>query len=173
MQKLYLFLDFDGVMNNAEEDYGREDLGHFNKRNIESFGELVEELIKEYDLRIVINSSWKMNVFKGDENWLSRFIHKIPPLVQWEKYIIDTTPTYGFWTEGYDCKRFEVEAWIVQRLLDDRDKLFLIIDDEEVLTNGTLNFIKVYRTDTNKGLVNSDIKNIVDLLHGGNDETVK
>lgn len=164
MKTLYLFLDFDGVLNNANESFGRDELGHLNQSNLNIFGLLINELNKLYELKIVINSAWKMNIFKGNENWLHRFLSRIPPLLKYEKYFIDTTPTYGFWEENYSCKRFEVESWIVQRLNNSDNSEFLILDDSFIPKIGNLKFIKIYQTDCNIGLIAKDIPKILEIL---------
>ncbi len=166
MKTLYLFLDFDGVLNNANEDFGRDELDRLNQSNLDQFDILINKLKENFEIKIVINSAWKMNIFKGRENWLDLFINRIKPLIKYRQYIIDTTPTYRFWQKGYDCKRFEVEAWVAQQLYDGNDAEFLILDDELIKNKGCMEFIKIYRTDCNVGLTNIDVDNICDMLIG-------
>lgn len=166
MKTLYLFLDFDGVLNNAKEDFGREELAHLNQSNLNQFDILVSKLIDKYNLKIVINSAWKMNLFKGDENWLHKFLCRVNPLLKYEQYIIDTTPTYGFWQQGYCCKRFEVESWIAQKLYNTDNAEFLILDDEKISKNGNMDFIKIYNTDCEVGLTKNDVDNLLMFLKG-------
>lgn len=163
MKQLYLFLDFDGVLNGAVNNFGRDQNTRFDKDNLLIFDRLINELKKYYDVKIVINSSWKM-ISSDTKKWVNNFLNKENnPLAKYRNMIIDATPTYHFYDEKYSCKRFEVESYIVQNFENTQGKEFLILDDEKII-KGYMSFIKIYRTDGNKGLVENDIYNIINVL---------
>ena len=163
MKELYLFLDFDGVLNGAINNFGRDQNTRFDKNNLSVFDKLIIELQKEYNIKIIINSSWKI-ISSNTEKWVDNFLSKENnPLVKYKDIIINATPTYHFYDKKYCCKRFEVESYIVHNFENTSNKEFLILDDERI-KKGYMSFIKVYRTNGEYGLVNDDIKNILSLL---------
>lgn len=163
MKQLYLFLDFDGVLNGAINNFGRDQNTRFDKSNLEIFDELIKELKKYYELKIIINSSWKITN-KNTKQWIEKFLNKENnPLKKYQDLIIDATPTYYFYDKKYNCKMFEVESYIVQNLNNTENKEFLIIDDEKI-SKGYMSFIKIYKTDEKTGLVENDIYNVMNIL---------
>lgn len=122
MKKFYIFLDIDGVLYDwdfiiTETNAGRIKRGEFIKKfkpeSICALNYLIKELEEQYDVRLVISSTWRSNMVFATKTL------KDNGLI-FDKEI-ERTPIYD------PAKRGEQ---IVDFLSDKKDYDFVIIDDE-------------------------------------------
>lgn len=99
-----LFLDFDGVTHTNDDL--KENLS-FRKDNMDR----LEKLCEEFELKIVISSSWRL--FQSKEDIVCQINHSIGKRV------------YDMTGEDMDNRADEVELWLRHNACD----LFIIIDD--------------------------------------------
>ncbi|MGL5574490.1 MAG: HAD domain-containing protein [Bacteroidales bacterium] len=163
-KNLYIYLDFDGVLNNANQHFGRHEPFRFNSGNVETFYKLMDEIKKIEGLgkiRIVLNTAWKMCNS-------TRLLNKVrfeSPIKSFslDGTIKDCTKTFKFFSEGDYClKGYESEHYVIENSLDFDHNIHLVLDDEAVKFN--LKRMLNYRTDCFVGLVDDDIPAIVDMI---------
>lgn len=142
-EKLYIFLDFDGVLNNADTDFGRTYLKDNNEVGWDNYNtlniyKLINKLEEMYDVKVVISSSWKLNkTFDGfikklkqkkaliDRNNIRVLVGKLI-----DKFV-DKTPDWLHDREdGYSSRELEIIGYLHQNNIVN-DKI-LILDDEWV-----------------------------------------
>lgn len=175
-EKLVIYLDFDGVLNNGDEYYGDSDNYHnFNICNVKAFSKMMDKFILTYgeeNVRIVLNTAWKMT---NPKTLIHRCKHTFP-FKKYGKYINECTPTFNFFcskmyrSKEYCIKGFEMESHIVKTFRDIDNIDILLIDDEEVLTR--FSGVNIYRTNTKKGLTDEDIVDIMYMINESNKEEI-
>lgn len=142
-EKLYIFLDFDGVLNNADTDFGRtylkdnNEVGWDNYNTLNTY-KLINKLEEMYDVKVIISSSRKLNkTFDGfikklkqkkaliDRNNIRVLVGKLI-----DKFV-DKTPDWLHDREdGYNSRELEIMGYLHQNNIVN-DKI-LILDDEWV-----------------------------------------
>lgn len=134
----YIFLDIDGVLNTyrhllrQKEITGESSIHNWCPEACEN----LLELLREYDVRIVISSNWK-DQHKLEE--IREFFDKngIP-----SAYILDVTPSEVEEHEAAEYRGIEIRKWLKQNASGDTS--YLIIDDEStILTAQKDHFVRV------------------------------
>ena len=150
MKKFFIFLDIDGVLwdwpyMKKEIDEGRIRRGgiiqHLKPESIEALNYLIKELEANYEVNLVISSTWRYNMNKTIE------ILKRSGL-KYEKEITKTEIN------------FEARGIQIKEYLKDKDNYeFVIIDDE--LHDFKLHFDKdrIIKTDVMKGALSKEMIN--------------
>ena len=142
-EKLYIFLDFDGVLNNAETDFGRtylkdnNEVGWGNYNTLATY-KLINKLEEMYDVKVVISSSWKLNKtfneFVIKLNQKKELIDRTNIRILVGKLIdkfVDKTPDWLHDREdGYNSRELEIMGYLqLHNIINDK---ILILDDELV-----------------------------------------
>lgn len=154
MKTLYVFLDFDGVLNSVNDDFGREYDSRLNTNLVNLFCDMIDELSKTMEVKVIVNSAWKMCQTKES------FINKLNRFKELERFVgmlHDITPTSTI--SETMIKGFEIELYIHNsfRNIDNVD--FLSIDDEKIETPH-IPSIKHFRTNAINGLMSYDVEKI-------------
>ena len=142
-EKLYMFLDFDGVLNNEGSGYGdiefeeNSEIG-WSCRNVKSVLELIETLEKHFELKVIVSSAWKLNkTFKAFKYKLEKKADTITDENKKKdvKLLIskfkDKTPDNNN-PNVYSIKGEEVKNYLKEHNITN-DKI-LVLDDEIVIT---------------------------------------
>ena len=169
-EKLYIFLDFDGVLNNAETDFGRtylkanSEVGWDNYNTLATY-KLINKLEEMYDVKVIISSSWKLN--KTFDEFIKKLKQKKDLIdrtnirVLTEKLIdkfADKTPDWLHDEEnGYSSREIEIFSYLEQNNIVN-DKI-LILDDEWV--NIDYDDQLYWRLDENFGMTEFDCEIIL------------
>ncbi|SEB04366.1 hypothetical protein SAMN02910384_03190 [Pseudobutyrivibrio sp. ACV-2] len=120
---LYVFLDVDGVLNNAHTKGIRNKLWWLDDENIAVFTEFIEECWKKYgreNTRIILTSSWRRNNFSSHYDGIEKFLRE--RLSKNNLTIYDETESIDVWARGYE---------IADYLLRHKDDVshYVVIDD--------------------------------------------
>lgn len=161
-----IFLDIDGVLNSDNYMHELIDKNVYEYENDiyqfidENAVNIIVDLCKQYDLKLVITSSWRhfnlsstIDYFKKNEN------KKLHPLIP---YIIDVTPRIFVEMDDYShdfvMRGEEIYVWLMKHPVDN----YVILDDDsDMLDEQILNFIQINRE---TGLTNDYINNIKEIL---------
>lgn len=137
-----IFLDIDGVLNS--EDLARRRIEHFhewNDRTNEKFYDFIDEnavklisdLCEQYDIKLVISSSWRSwTLEKTIADFSSDYMLLLHPLIP---FIIGVTPRTESRIRGEEI------AIYLQNNSDITDYC-IIDDDDDMLQEQTLNFVQ-------------------------------
>ena len=156
--KIIIFLDIDGVLNNMKTQYA-----WFDKHSIN----VLNYVTKKYHAKIVISSSWREEY---DLDELRRILFDEGVVGD----IIDVTPVYtgSYSPEFYKCKETETcyhtgsfegrnyEIW--KYIHDNNVKKYVIIDDYHFCNDELVPH--VVETKMSKGLTKEHIKEIESIL---------
>lgn len=162
MKNLYIFLDFDGVLNSGNDGYGRNHESGLNMELVNSFCDMVDEISKTLSVKVIISSAWKM--YRTKETFIKQ-LSKYKDLERFIKLIYDITPTSFSSTDM--VRGFEIELYIHNNCnfyrYDLKDYVFITIDDGKVETPH-MPFVKHFRTNISRGLMSYDIEKIKKYL---------
>lgn len=160
MKELVLFLDFDGVLNCADDDFGRDFDSRLNTSLVNRLCDFLDELNSEFNIKVVVSSAWKTMLDKDD--FLKR-LKRHQDIKRLTDIISDITPTSHCCSKN--TRGFEIEMYIDNNYnyhnLD--NYVFLSIDDEKVETPH-MSFVKHFRTNVSKGLMLYDIEKLKKIL---------
>ncbi len=146
-----IFLDIDGVLNS--ENYMHELI----YKNINEYEngiyqfiddisiDIIVQLCKTYDIKLVITSSWRYNTVKDTIEMFSKPEYiKLHPLIP---YIIGVTPRLFEWCEDgsvdYEDRGYEIDFWIEEQ----KEEIDYVIldDDTDMLESQQDHFIHINR----------------------------
>ena len=119
----YVFLDIDGVLWDWKFLLSRKEkckgvITKFNPESIEALNFLTEILSKEYNIKIVLSSSWRANFEKIKNILIENNLHYAS--------VMDKTPS----TSPRKLRGREIWAYLKSANYDDEKDDFVIIDDE-------------------------------------------
>lgn len=172
-EKLYIFLDFDGVLNNAETDFGRtylkdnNEVGWGNYNTLATY-KLINKLEEMYDVKVVISSSWKLNKtfneFVIKLNQKKELIDRTNIRILVGKLIdkfVDKTPDWLHDREdGYNSRELEIMGYLqLHNIINDK---ILILDDE--LVNIDYHNQLYWKLDEEYGMTEFDLELILEKL---------
>lgn len=164
-----IFLDIDGVLNS--DNYMHELIDkniHEYENDIYQFIDenavnIIVNLCKQYDLKLVITSSWRHYNLKSTLEWFNKEENKkLHPLIP---YIIGITPRLFEWHDDgsvdFEDRGYEIDFWIEEQ--KEPIEYVILDDDTDMLESQKDNFIQInHKTGlTNDYLYN--IKNILDI----------
>lgn len=163
-----IFLDIDGVLNSDNymhklidknvREY-ENDIYQFIDDNAVN---IVVDLCEQYDLKLVITSSWRSNNLKYTIEMFSKPEYiKLHPLIP---YIIGVTPRLFEWYDDgsvdYEDRGYEIDFWIEAQ--KENIEYVILDDDSDMLESQKDNFIQInHKT----GLTNNYISNIKKILN--------
>ena len=172
-EKLYIFLDFDGVLNNAGTDFGRtylkdnNEVGWDNYNTLNTY-KLINKLEEIYDVKVIISSSWKLNkTFDGfikklkqkkdliDRNNIRILVEKLI-----DKFVDKTQDWLHDKEDGYTSRELEIMGYLqLHNIINDK---ILILDDE--LVNIGYHNQLYWKLDENFGMTEFDLELILEKL---------
>ena len=132
-KKFYVFLDIDGVLYdwNYIKSLGPEHWGgvivDFDPKSIEALNYLIAQLKKEYDVELVISSTWRSNMERTMQILINHGLKTEDLFISRTRN--STNPRY----RGRE---------IMDYLENKRDKENYVIIDDETLIIGSMNFTK-------------------------------
>lgn len=117
-QELYIFLDVDGVLNNAATfKLNNETLFALSHENLVAYQYLIDKLEEKYEIKIILSSSWRM--YKTGINKLSKFSKKYNGLKFYDKT-----------SDSHDYRQNEIKKFCdIHNISYDN---ILIIDDDPI-----------------------------------------
>lgn len=127
-----VFLDVDGVLNTERwiiEQYkktGKPHSCHHSEFDPICMNNL-EKLVKEFDLKIVISSTWRLGDHETDEGW-NALMDRLNS-IGIEDNVIGYTPNLSRKYQSSCCRGHEIQKWLDDNV-DENIENFVILDDD-------------------------------------------
>lgn len=164
-----IFLDVDGVLNNAETEDRYQGCVGIDQQNVDTLKRLYDKSNEEEITRIVVSSSWRYEMVKKYSKADGSYEYLLKRLNDSGMEVIDYTPMSPI--SGWH-RTDEIEAWISDNKTKFEISTYVILDDESFDFRDKGLDTKFVWTNEKYGLIDEDIDRGLEILRGGEPELV-